>query len=195
MNALQLDRLSDEEVATAAAVSPQEAFEVLFDRYRAPVFSFIHRQVRDSGRAEDLFQNTFLKMYRALPGFRHDARFRTWLFTIAANSVTDDRRREGRRGPSAGLEEGMAVHHETAGRGMEHDEAVALLRQALDELPPAHRQLFLLVRFQELKIAEAAEAVGLSPGSAKVTLFRIQQKIGQALRSRLAAGGGAGRER
>lgn len=185
MTGLKLDRLTDEEVATAATVSPQEAFEVLFERYRGPIFHFIHRQVPDPSRAEDLFQNTFLKLYRALPTFRQDSKFKTWLFTIAANSITDERRREGRRGGGAELDESMAVVREDHGRGLEHDEAVELLKEALEDLPPAHRKLFLLVRFHDMRIAEAAAAVGLAGGSAKVTLFRIQQKLGQALKSKL----------
>jgi len=190
MSGLKLDRLTDEEVASAAPVSPQEAFEVLFERYRGPIFHFISRQIPDAGRAEDLFQTAFLKAFRALPTFRHDAKFKTWLFTIAANVITDDRRREGRRGPAAELEEGMAVEHVDLGRGMEREEAVELLKRAMDDLTPEHRQLFLPVRFHEMRIADAATAVGLSPTSAKVTLFRIQQKLGLALKAKMRATAG-----
>jgi RNA polymerase sigma-70 factor (ECF subfamily) len=67
------------------------------------------------------------------------------------------------------------------GRALEAQETMAMIREAIDALPPAHRKLFLLVRFQGLSLAEAAAAVGLKPGSAKVELFRIAQKLGRAL--------------
>lgn len=185
---LELDQLTDEEVASAATVSSHAAFDVLFARYKGPVFSFIARQIFDPSRVEDLFQNTFLKAFRALATFRRDSKFKTWLFTIASNVIVDEQRRGGRSGGEAGLSESMAATTEDQGRALDHEDTVAMLRKALDELSPEHRQLFLLVRFHDMKIAEAAVAVGLSPASAKVTLFRIQQKLGQTLGTRLKTG-------
>jgi len=190
MKPLQLDRLADEEVASAVGVSPHEAFDVLFERYRGPVHAFITRQVKDRSRVDDLFQNTFIKMFKALSTYRRDATFKTWLFTIASHVVIDARRREARHEPAMEIVEDAAIAAPGPAPSFQHEEAVDLLKKAMQDLSAEHQQLFLLVRFHDMKIADAAVAVGLSPGSAKVTLFRIQQKLGRALESRLKASAG-----
>jgi len=158
-----------------AARGSREAFEELYARHKTGLFQFILRQVRDESLADDLFQATVLKAFRNLNTFRGQSQFRTWLFTIAMRTVIDDRRGAARRPTAAEMPEIAVEPRESAGEELE------ILRRALDELPPAHKALFLLVRYHGLKVAEAAEAAGLSPASGKVTLFRIQKKLGELL--------------
>jgi RNA polymerase sigma-70 factor (ECF subfamily) len=175
---MRLSDLSDEELALRARVEPRAPFEALFERHRAPLYNFLLRQGAAEGRVDDLFQATFLKAFRALPFFREEARFKTWLYTIAVNVLQDDRRAALRRGPQAPLPETVAggpALHESA----ERREALERVRAALERLPARHRALFTLVRFQGLSIAEAAGTVGMTPQAAKVTLFRTQKKVGE----------------
>jgi RNA polymerase sigma-70 factor, ECF subfamily len=178
---MRLIELSDEELALRARSEPRAAFEVLFERYRGPLYSFLLRQGADESRADDLFQQAFLKAFRAIPQFREEARFKTWLYTIAANVLNDDRRASRRRGPSAELGEAMLVEEPVAHEAMERAEAVDRVKEALARVAPNHRLLFTLVRFQGLPIAEAAAIVGMTPPAAKVTLFRISKKLGETL--------------
>jgi RNA polymerase sigma-70 factor, ECF subfamily len=160
-----------------AGLATREAFEVLFHRHRTPVYHFIARQIADRALAEDAFQTVFLKAFRSIGSFRGASEFRTWLFSIAAHVVADERR----RGRSA-----VALTEEIAApraRGAESNEVAGIVRRAIESLPEKHRQLFLLVRYHRMRIAEAAAAVGLTPGSAKVTLFRIQTQIGTQLKT------------
>ncbi|HEU4338687.1 MAG TPA: RNA polymerase sigma factor [Planctomycetota bacterium] len=160
-----------------ASIGTREAFEILFHRHRTPVFHFIARQVTDRALAEDLFQTVFLKAFRSLSTFRGASEFRTWLFSIAVHQIADERR----RGKSTvALTETFPAPQ---ARGPESNEIGDLVRRAIEELPEKHRQLFLLVRYHKVRIAEAAEALGLTPGSAKVTLFRIQTRIGSQLKT------------
>jgi len=169
---------SDSELA---ALGTRAAFEVLFHRHRTSVYHFLARQVADRGLAEDLFQTVFLKAFRSISSFRGHAEFRTWLFSIAVNVVNDERRRPRTLVP---LTDEIDHHVAAPARSTaETDEAAGLVRSAIGDLPDKHRQLFLLVRFHGMRIAEAAAAVGLTPGSAKVTLFRIQTQIGSRLKS------------
>lgn len=169
-----LSNLGDRELAELAT---RESFEVLFHRHRTPVYAFIARQIPDRAHAEDLFQTVFLKAFRSLGSFRGSSAFRTWLFSIAVNAIADERRRAR---PAASLSDEIAAPD---GSGPEEEEAAALARRIIGGLPDRHRQLFLLVRFHRMRIAEAAAVVGLTPGSAKVTLFRIQTEIGSRLKS------------
>jgi RNA polymerase sigma-70 factor (ECF subfamily) len=175
---MRFSELSDEELALRARTTPREAFEVLFERHRGPLYNFILRQGVAEGRAEDLFQTTVLKAYRALSSFREEARFKTWLYTIAVNVVMDELRGQQRRGRAGELRDTVPS---LALESAERSEQLARVREALGDLPPHHRRLFTLVRFQGFSIAEAAAVTGLTPQAAKVTLFRTQKKIGEML--------------
>jgi RNA polymerase sigma-70 factor (ECF subfamily) len=169
--------LSDEELALRARIEPRAAFEVLFERHNGPLYNFLLRQGADEARVDDLFQMAFLKAFRAIPTFREEARFKTWLYTIAVNVLNDDRRASLRRGASTEIREAMLVVDAEPGGSEEMD----LVKEALGQVAPNHRQLFTLVRFQGLSIAEAAGAVGMTPAAAKVTLFRTTKRIGEIL--------------
>lgn len=169
--------LNDEELALRARTEPRAAFEVLFERHRGPLYNFLLRQGAEESRVDDLFQTAFLKAFRAIPTFREEARFKTWLYTIAVNVLNDERRAAQRRGAVAEVREAMLVVEPR------HDalEDVDRVKEALGQVAPHHRQLFTLVRFQGLSIAEAAQAVGMTPAAAKVTLFRTTKRIGELL--------------
>jgi RNA polymerase sigma-70 factor, ECF subfamily len=178
---MDFERMTDEELALRARRDPRGPFEVLFERHRGPLYNFLLRQGVDEGRAEDLFQQVFLKAFRALPSFREEARFKTWLYAIAVNAVMDDRRADRRRGTSVELHEEMAVDEPRAHAEAERAEDVDRVKRALESAPHHHRLLFTLVRFQGLPIAEAARLTGMSAPTAKLTLFRISKKIGELL--------------
>jgi len=169
--------LTDEELALRARREPREAFEVLFERHRIPLYNFLSRQGADEARVDDLFQLAFLKAFRAIPTFREEARFKTWLYAIAVNVLNDDRRAANRRGATTEIRETMLVVDPEPGGGEEVDR----VKEALGRLAPNHRQLFTLVRFQGLSIADAAAAIGMTPAAAKVTLFRATKRVGEIL--------------
>lgn len=169
--------LSDEELAVRARTEPRAAFEILFERHRIPLYNFLLRQGVEAARADDLFQTAFLKAFRAIPTFREQSRFKTWLYTIAVNVLHDERRASVRRGAAVEIQETMLVVDAEPGG----NEEMNRVKQALGQVPPKHRQLFTLVRFQGLSIAEAAGAVGMTPAAAKVTLFRTTRRIGELL--------------
>jgi RNA polymerase sigma-70 factor (ECF subfamily) len=156
--------MTDEEMALRGD------FEELYRRHRAGLYQFLRRQAGE--QADDLFQTAWLKAFRALGTFRAQSTFKTWLFTIAANCVLDDRRAASRRRAVELTEEAASVEPEPPSEDAE------TLRRALDALPPRHKALVLLVRFHGMKVADAAAAVGLSPASGKVTLFRILRRLG-----------------
>src|SRR5688572_11607858 len=107
-----------------AALGSREAFSVLFHRHRVAVYQFIARQVTDRALAEDVFQTVFLKAFRSLQSFRGDAGFRTWLFSIAVNAITDERRKVRTAVP---LPEDLTA---SPGPAAESGEIAALVRRA-----------------------------------------------------------------
>jgi RNA polymerase sigma-70 factor, ECF subfamily len=171
--------LSDEELALRSRQEPQIAFEVLFGRYRDRVYGFLSQQISDASRVDDLFQNVFLKAFRGLPNFKLESRFKTWLYTIASNVLMDELRSKGRRGTPVELQETMAVTEPVDDDLLDRDERMSRVRRAIETLPEGLRQLFTLVRFHGMKIAEAAATVGMTASAAKVALFRAQKKVGE----------------
>lgn len=171
--------LSDEELALRSRQEPQIAFEVLFGRHRDMIYAFLSRQISDSARVDDLFQNVFLKAYRGLANFKLESRFKTWLYTIATNVVMDELRSKGRRGTSVELQETMAVTGPVDDDRLDRDDKITKVRRAIEKLPEGIRQLFTLVRFHGMKIAEAAAMVGMTASAAKVALFRAQKRVGE----------------
>jgi RNA polymerase sigma-70 factor (ECF subfamily) len=170
------------------------AFEVLVRRHRTPVFSFLLRLTADRARAEDLCQETFLRVVRAAPAWEERARFRTWLFAIARNLAVDESRRAAFR--DADALEAEAEGAEGAARGSapspEDAAEAALLRPkleaALRALSPEQREVFLLREHAGLRFAEIAEVTGVPENTVK---SRMRYAL-EALRARLEALGVAG---
>ena len=178
---MRLTDLSDEDLALRARTDSGTAFSELFERYRGPLWNFFLRQGVDSALAEDLFQTTFLKAFRAVRSFREEARFKTWLFTIAINVLTDERRlarRSKRFGP---LDETIALIDPGGLKELERGEELRQVQEALSRIDPRQRHLFTLVRFHQFSIQEAAQTVGFGLSAAKMTLTRVRKRLCESL--------------
>ena len=178
---MRLNDLSDEELALRARAEPRAVFEVLFERCHAALWNFILMQGVEGARAEDVFQTAVLRAFRAISSFRKETRFKTWLYTIALNVITDEFRVARRRGRSVGLDQADLAVRFAAHDEVKRTETVERAEEALAQLPPEERHLFTLVRFEGLSIPEAARAVGLSPAAAQMKLYRTRRKLGERL--------------
>ncbi len=159
------------------------AFEVLVRRHRSPVFSFLVRLTADRGRAEDLCQETFMRVVRGAAGWEERARFRTWLYAMARNLAVDEARRLAfrRTGP---LEEARG-EADAVDPPPDAAAGAALLRPhleaALAALPPEQREVFLLREHAGLRFAEIAAATGAQENTVK---SRMRYAL-EGLRARL----------
>ncbi len=172
------------------------AFVELY-RLGAPrVRGFLLRLCGDAALADDLTQETFVRVHRARGAFEASSAALPWFFAIARNAFVDHRRREQtRRGVSAPLPPGDAGPPEAeappSGRG---DEALAasevldLVKKTLDALTPIQREAFVLVRFEGLSIAEAAQVLGATEAAVKVRAFRAYEALREALDRREKGG-------
>ena len=185
---------SDERLMLRFRAGDARAFEVLVRRHRTPVFSFLLRLTGDRGRAEDLCQETFLKVVKASAGWEERARFTTWLFAIARNLAVDEARRMAfRRAEPLGPADpdGERRRAEPAAEDPPPDRAAdaALVRPkleaALQALPPEQREVFLLREYSGLRFAEIAEVTGTPENTVK---SRMRYAL-EALRAELAARG------
>jgi RNA polymerase sigma-70 factor, ECF subfamily len=158
------------------------AIRELYHRYAPRVFAVVRRLAGDDALAEDWAQEAWVRVFRALPAFRGDSRFSTWLHRIAVNSALHGRRgRERRSGRETELK--ADVLHATR-----PDQTVLRLslQRALDELPPGMRQIVVLHDVEGYTHEEIGDLLGVSPGTSKSQLFKARARLRNTLRSREA---------
>lgn len=156
------------------------ALRVLIEKWKTPLVNFIWRSVGDAATAEDLAQTVFIKLWRNAPHYRPEARFSTYLFTIARSLVINEYRRRGRKPSDATDPAKMhAVHCDESGKRM--TELDAAFASALESLPENQRTALLLWKQQELSYEDIARSMGASVTAVKTWIFRGRQKLRERL--------------
>ena len=153
------------------------AFETLYGRYKTPVFAFLCRLTGSRQQAEELQQETFLRMVGRKDSYRFGAKFAAWLYAIARNQVVDAKRREKYRKHASldqpARDDGPALMDRIAGDGPSPDrDSIAKrlqrdLEKALAALPEDQREVFLLREYSGLKFQEIAEITSAKEGTVK----------------------------
>lgn len=168
---------SDEaDLVDRAKAGDVAAFERLYRLYSGRVYGLCVRLAANRAEAEDCTQNTFIKAWRWLSGFRGDSRFSTWLHTIAYREVMEQRRREAREArhlSAAGSDQGWADRSGAP----ELEE----LEQAIRRLPARAREAIVLQKIYGYTHAEAGEIMGITEGACKSQVHRAVQLLAAAL--------------
>jgi RNA polymerase sigma-70 factor (ECF subfamily) len=169
----------DAALVAAALAGDGEAFASLVRRYDRAVYHLACRTLRDTEEARDVAQETFLKAYRSLRTFRPNAKFSTWIFSIAYHACCD---RLNRRKRFAAEE---LPERADPGPGPEHrvialDEAQRL-RDAIAQLPEKYRIVVTLYHLQGRQYEEIAQVLGLPMGTVKTHLFRAKEQLRKLL--------------
>ncbi len=159
------------------------AFDALYERWSRPLLHFVERMVGDAGTAEELVQETFLRVYRARERYEPKARFSTWLYRIATNLALNELARPRRKHAHDGaatdeLREGAASAERVVGSRRVGEQVEA----ALQQLPERQRVALWLCAVEERSHAEIAEVLGASEKSVKALVHRgraaLQSRLG-----------------
>lgn len=169
----------DAELAAAAAVGDAGAFGELYARYADRVFARITHLVGPGSDREDVLQQVFLELHRALPRYRGDAAVSTFLYRITINVACDHLRRRKRR---AGDHDPAALDVLIDGNPSPEDRArrrqqLAQVFALLEQIKPAKRVAFVLVAVEGLSLAEAAELIGASPDAVKQRVLHARREL------------------
>lgn len=160
-----------------------DACRALVERYQRPVFAVLSRMLAgrsDAALVEDLAQETFLRVFRALPQFRPGgARPSTWILTIATRLAIDELRK--RRPPTRALDDGELPAPERADAGARRSEVGRALSAALSELPEDMRAAFVLRAWHGLGHEEIARALEVEVGTVKSRIARAKKRLQGAL--------------
>jgi RNA polymerase sigma-70 factor (ECF subfamily) len=176
---------SDEELMQAlAAHDDTAAYEELVQRFQGRLFHFILRRVGDRGVAEDLVQETLLRLWQKRHAFRHGSRLSTWLFAIGLNLCRDYWRRSRPESSLDRPEVALAAEHsslrppgEDPLRQAENAEVTEALLAALELLPPTSAALLRRRSSEDLTLEEAGSSLGLSPAAARAAAARAYKKL------------------
>ena len=178
----------DEALAARAAAGDEPAFEELVTRYQARVFRLARRLTGSDDDAADVLQETFLQVYRGLPGFRGESRFGTWLYRVATNAALMQRRARARR-PAESLEaflprfDAAGIHVATpaelqvAARVDQLIDQRALAEKAwagIERLPDLYREAFVLRDLEEMTTDEVARVLDLQPAAVRQRVHRAR---------------------
>lgn len=174
---------TDELLMEAYRNGEQSAFSALVRRYQGLLFGYLMRMVHNRETAEELFQETFLRVHEKASSYRSGARFRSWLFTIATRIAIDRLRRNKRRPEFQTLENEEQVRD---GGGSPAEETARIeLRQtvqgAIDALPPKQRAVLILSYYQGHTYPEIAEIMSCSTGTIKTHMSRALKKLATRL--------------
>ena len=192
--ALDLANLPDADVARLAQQGREAAFRELVRRYERPVFSLVFRMVRDTATAEDLAQDTFIKVLSHIDKYRSEFKFSSWLFKIANNVAIDHLRRrqldtismDGSPNAStaADIEAtrfDIADKSESALDEMEAKELGSAIERAIGALRPEYRSCIMLRHVEGRSYEEIAATLDLPLGTVKTYIHRARHQLREAL--------------
>lgn len=185
------ERNVDRELVVRVQQGDKSAFDVLVRRYQHKIIKLISRYVHDPNEALDIAQEAFLKAYRALPNFRGDSAFYTWLYRISINTAKNYLVAQGRRPPGSDIDaqeaeqfEGQSFlkENETPERLLLKDEIEATVYQAIENLPEDLRTAITLREFEGMSYEEIAQTMGCPIGTVRSRIFRAREAIDKKLR-------------
>ena len=186
------DREVDQQLVERAQRGDKHAFELLITKYQRRLARLISRFVRDGAEVEDVTQEAFIKAYRALPGFRGESAFYTWLYRIGINTAKNYLLAFKRRVPTTtifdsedaeGFEDaGLLREVDTPENEMMSKQVVEVVNSSLQQLPDDLRTALTLREIEGLSYEEIADVMNCPIGTVRSRIFRARESIAENLR-------------
>jgi RNA polymerase sigma-70 factor (ECF subfamily) len=182
---------TDQQLVDRVFNGDKHAFDLLVLRYQQRILGLIGRFIRDPAEVEDVAQEAFIKAYRALPKFRGDSAFYTWLYRIAINTAKNYLVARGRRPPSTDIDVDDAEFMEnnqaltdigTPEANQEKEDLQRVINEALEDLPEDLRTAFTLREFSGLSYEEITEIMGCPVGTVRSRIFRAREALDKKIR-------------
>ena len=185
---------TDQQLIARVQKGDSRAFDMLVLKYQHKVQGVISRYVHDRHEVQDVAQEAFIKAYRALPKFRGDSQFYTWLYRIAINTAKNHLVSRSRRPPGSDVEVEDAEHFDAGGalRDIETPESAlfgaelkAVVERAIKELPDDLRAAVTLREFDGLSYEDIAEIMDCPVGTVRSRIFRARESIDRQVKEQL----------
>jgi RNA polymerase sigma-70 factor (ECF subfamily) len=190
-NDVMSDKAIDLELVKQAQKGDIKAFELLVQRYQQKVGGVISKLIKDYHEIQDVTQDVFIKVYKALPKFRGDAAFYTWIYRIAINTAKNYLVAKGRRIQNSDIEPVDAENYsggfenqnfDTPDAEYERQEIEKVVYQAIEDLPEDLKQAIILREIDGLSYEEIAEKMECPIGTVRSRIFRARDAVDNALK-------------
>ena len=186
------DKEVDQQLVERVQRGDKHAFDLLVSKYQRKLGRLISRFVRDSADAEDVTQEAFIKAYRALPGFRGESAFYTWLYRIGINTAKNYLLSNKRRAPTTtpfdaeeaeSFEDGdMLREVDTPENELMSKQVVGVVQASLQQLPEDLRSALTLREIEGLSYEEIASVMNCPVGTVRSRIFRAREAVAENLR-------------
>lgn len=180
----------DDELVRRVQNGDKKAFDILVRRYQHKIVPLITRYLKDPSEAQDVAQESFVKAYRALPNFRGDSAFYTWLYRIAINTAKNHLVSRARRSSDYDIDVETAEQYGISERLMDHstpehlllsDEIADTVRQVIEGLPDELRTAITLREFDGMSYEDIAQTMSCPVGTVRSRIFRAREAIDKKL--------------
>jgi RNA polymerase sigma-70 factor (ECF subfamily) len=186
------DREIDSQLVARAQQGDKQAFNLLVGKYQRKLTRLLSRFIRDQAEVEDVTQEAFIKAYRALPAFRGDSAFYTWLYRIGINTAKNYLMAMGRRAPTSteveaedaeGFEEGEQLRDiNTPESVLLSNEIAETVNSTIEQLPEELRRAIQMRELEGMSYEDIAQAMDCPIGTVRSRIFRAREAIAEKLR-------------
>jgi len=186
------ERDADWQLVERVQKGDKRAFDLLVAKYQRKLFRLLSRLIRDPAEIEDVAQEAFIKAYRALPGFRGESAFYTWLYRIAINTAKNFLVAQGRRVPTQtsteiedaeNFDDGESLRTEdTPDRMLLSKQVAEAVNRAIERLPEELRTAIVLREIEGLSYDEIAVSMNCPIGTVRSRIFRAREAVAEELR-------------
>ncbi|EJL60713.1 RNA polymerase sigma factor, sigma-70 family [Flavobacterium sp. CF136] len=183
-----MSTISDQHYIDKILQGETNAFAVLVDRYKDMIFTLALKMVRNREEAEEVAQDTFIKIYNSLNKFKGDSKFSTWIYKIAYNTCLDRLKKNKKEENNISIDEFSAHLIKTmdnALSALEDKERKQTIQNCLNLLPSDENFLLTLFYFEDQSLEEIGKIMNINANNVKVKLFRSRQKLAVILKKQL----------
>lgn len=172
-----MEAVNEAEIVSSVLAGDKEAYSVLIDLYKRPVFNLAYRLTGSIQEAEDLSQEIFLRAYSKLFRFNAQRKFFTWIYSISLNLIRNHLKKRNRAGFSIEVNENSIATGPSPERDLMESQEIALLQKCFNILPHDFREIIALKYYQGLTFLDISEVLGISESAAKMRVYRGLEKL------------------
>jgi len=183
-----MDNFEDQHFICRVNQGDTKAFAALVDRYKDLVFTLALKMLKDRQEAEEVAQDAFIKVYRALNKFNGSSRFSTWLYKVTYNTCLDRLKKNKRSlaaGPPGDFTDSVSSPTMNVLDSIEERDRKKMIRDCMDRLPGEDSFLLTLFYFEEMSLEEISAVIGTNANNVKIKLFRSRKKFAALWNNRL----------